>query len=135
MTFEEFAADRLPGVLRFAGVLTADRGLAEGKGAPVCHADPAGEDEVTMRTTLSDAGRAIAGAITVRPRPLLRSNAWYCPTLTEVRDSPASPAGHAVAVVAIASAVYLAQAGQVLAVAAIAVVLAAIVFLKSTPPG
>jgi RNA polymerase sigma-70 factor (sigma-E family) len=29
MTFEEFAADRLPGVLRFAGVLTADRGLAE----------------------------------------------------------------------------------------------------------
>ena len=29
MTFEEFAADRLPGVLRFAGVLTADRALAE----------------------------------------------------------------------------------------------------------
>jgi len=29
MTFEEFAAARLPGVLRFAGVLTADRTLAE----------------------------------------------------------------------------------------------------------
>ena len=29
MTFEEFAATRLPGVLRFAGVLTADRALAE----------------------------------------------------------------------------------------------------------
>jgi Sigma-70 region 2 len=29
MTFEEFAAARLPGVLRFAGVLTADRALAE----------------------------------------------------------------------------------------------------------
>jgi RNA polymerase sigma-70 factor (sigma-E family) len=29
MTFEEFAATRLPAVLRFAGVLTADRALAE----------------------------------------------------------------------------------------------------------
>lgn len=29
MTFEEFAVARLPGVLRFAGVLTADRALAE----------------------------------------------------------------------------------------------------------
>jgi hypothetical protein len=29
MTFEEFAATWLPGVLRFAGVLTADRALAE----------------------------------------------------------------------------------------------------------
>jgi RNA polymerase sigma-70 factor (sigma-E family) len=29
MRFEEFAAARLPAVLRFAGVLTADRGLAE----------------------------------------------------------------------------------------------------------
>ena len=29
MTFEEFAAARLSGVLRFAGVLTADRALAE----------------------------------------------------------------------------------------------------------
>ena len=29
MRFEEFAATRLPAVLRFAGVLTADRALAE----------------------------------------------------------------------------------------------------------
>jgi DNA-directed RNA polymerase specialized sigma24 family protein len=29
MRFEEFAATRLPTVLRFAGVLTADRALAE----------------------------------------------------------------------------------------------------------
>jgi DNA-directed RNA polymerase specialized sigma24 family protein len=29
MRFEEFAASRLPAVLRFAGVLTGDRGLAE----------------------------------------------------------------------------------------------------------
>ncbi|HEY1919326.1 MAG TPA: hypothetical protein VGH27_27465 [Streptosporangiaceae bacterium] len=29
MTFEEFAAIRLPGVLRFASVLTADRPPAE----------------------------------------------------------------------------------------------------------
>ena len=29
MTFEEFAASRLPGVLRFAAVLTGDRALAE----------------------------------------------------------------------------------------------------------
>lgn len=29
MQFEEFAADRLPAVLRFAGVLTGDRALAE----------------------------------------------------------------------------------------------------------
>jgi DNA-directed RNA polymerase specialized sigma24 family protein len=29
MTFEEFAADWLPGVLRFAAVLTGDRALAE----------------------------------------------------------------------------------------------------------
>jgi DNA-directed RNA polymerase specialized sigma24 family protein len=29
MTFEEFVTARLPAVLRFAGVLTGDRGLAE----------------------------------------------------------------------------------------------------------
>jgi hypothetical protein len=40
-----------------------------------------------------------------------------------------------VAVVAIAGAVYLTQAGQVLAAAAVAVALAIIVFLKSTSPG
>ena len=40
-----------------------------------------------------------------------------------------------IAVVAIAAAVYLAQAGQVLAAAAVAVALVIIVFLKTTPPG
>jgi hypothetical protein len=73
--------------------------------------------------------------MTMRPRPLLGSNAWYGPALVEVRHSPASPVGHAVAVVAIAGVAYLAQAGQVLAAAAVAVALAIIVFLKSTPPG
>jgi DNA-directed RNA polymerase specialized sigma24 family protein len=29
MTFEEFTVERLPAVMRFAGVLTGDRGLAE----------------------------------------------------------------------------------------------------------
>src|ERR1022692_33325 len=29
MTFEEFAAERLPDLLRFTGVLTGDRGIAE----------------------------------------------------------------------------------------------------------
>jgi DNA-directed RNA polymerase specialized sigma24 family protein len=29
MTFEEFAVARLPAILRFAGVLTGDRALAE----------------------------------------------------------------------------------------------------------
>ncbi len=29
MTFEEFAAERLPGLLRFAAILTGDRALAE----------------------------------------------------------------------------------------------------------
>lgn len=68
-------------------------------------------------------------------RPSLRSNAWHGPTPTEVRNSPASPAGHAVVVVATAGAAYLVEAGQVLAAAAIAVVLATIAFLKGTPPG
>jgi hypothetical protein len=40
-----------------------------------------------------------------------------------------------VAAVAVAGAAYLALAGQLLAAAAIAVVLVIIVFLKSTPPG
>jgi hypothetical protein len=40
-----------------------------------------------------------------------------------------------VAVVAIAGAVYLGLAGQVLAAAAVAVALVFIVFLKATPPG
>jgi len=73
--------------------------------------------------------------MTMRPRPLLGSKAWYGSARAEHSRSPASPEGHAVAVVAIAGAVYLAQAGQVLAAAAITAALVIIVFLKSTPPG
>jgi hypothetical protein len=73
--------------------------------------------------------------MTMRPRPLLGSKAWYGPARGGYSRSPASLEGHGVAVVAIAAAVYLAQAGQVLAAAAVAVVLVIIVYLKSTPPG
>ena len=73
--------------------------------------------------------------VTMRPRPLLGSKAWYGPACWEYRRSPASPEGHAVAVVAIAGAVYLIQAGKVLDAAAVGVALVIIVFLKSTPPG
>jgi hypothetical protein len=73
--------------------------------------------------------------MTMRPRPLLGSKAWYGPARAEHSHSPASPEGHAVAVVAIAGAVYLYQAGQVLAASAVAVALLVIVFLKSTSPG
>jgi len=73
--------------------------------------------------------------VTMRPGPLLGSKAWYGPARWEYRRSPASPEGHAVAVVAIAGAVYLAQAGKVLDAAAVGVALVIIVFLKSTPPG
>ena len=40
----------------------------------------------------------------MRPRPLLGSKAWYGPARWEYSHSPASPEGHAVAVVAIAAA-------------------------------
>ena len=75
--------------------------------------------------------------VTMRPRPpLLGSKAWYGPArVGHSRRSLASPEGHAVAVVAIAGAVYLVTAGKVLDAAAVAVVLVIIVFLKSTPPG
>jgi hypothetical protein len=73
--------------------------------------------------------------MTMRPRPLLGSKAWYGPPRAGYRHSPASAEAHAVAVVAIASAVYLVLAGQVLAAAAVAVALVIIVFLKGTPPG
>ena len=73
--------------------------------------------------------------MTMRPKPLLGSKAWYGPSLVGYRGSPASLEGHAVAVAAIAGAAYLAQAGQVLGAAAVAVALVTIVFLKSTPPG
>jgi hypothetical protein len=73
--------------------------------------------------------------VTMRPRPLPASTAWHGPSLAEYRRSPASALGHGVAAVAVACSTYLALAGQLLAAAAIAVVLVIIVFLKSTPPG
>jgi hypothetical protein len=73
--------------------------------------------------------------VTMRPRPpLLGSKAWYGPASGGYRRSPASAEGHAVAVVAIAAAVYLVLAGKVLDAVAVAVVLVIIVFLKSTRP-
>jgi hypothetical protein len=76
-----------------------------------------------------------AEPMTMRPRPLLGSKAWYGPARAGYSRSSASPEGHAVAVVAIAGAVYLDLAGQVLAAAAVAVALVIIVFLKSTSLG
>ena len=74
--------------------------------------------------------------MTMRPRPpLLGGKAWYGPASGGYRHSPASPEGHAVAMAAVAGAVYLGLAGQVLAAAAVAVALVIIVFLKGTPPG
>ena len=73
--------------------------------------------------------------MTMRPRPLLGSKAWYGPARGEYSHSPALPEGHAVAAVAIAGAVYLVLAGKVLDATAVAVVLVIVVFLKSTPPG
>jgi len=71
--------------------------------------------------------------VTVRARLLLGSKAGYGPARAGYSHSPASPVGHAVAVVAIAGAVYLAQAGQVLIAAAVAAALVIIAFLKGTP--
>jgi hypothetical protein len=74
--------------------------------------------------------------MTMRPRPLPGGKAWYGPTRGEYSHSPASlDGGHAVAVVAIAGAVYLALAGKVLDAEAVAVALVIIVFLKSAPAG
>jgi hypothetical protein len=73
--------------------------------------------------------------MTMRPRPLLGSEAWYGPALAGYRHSPASPVGHGVAVVAISGVVYLVLAGKVLDAAAVMAVLVIIVFVKSTAPG
>jgi hypothetical protein len=70
--------------------------------------------------------------VTVRAR-LLGSKAGYGPPRAGYSHSPASPVGHAVTVVAIAGAVYLAQAGQVLVAAAVAAALVIIAFLKGAP--
>jgi hypothetical protein len=76
-----------------------------------------------------------AEPMTMPPRPLLGSKAWYGPARGGHSRSPASPEGHAVAVLAIAGAVYLDLAGQVLAATAVAAALVIIVFLKITSPG
>jgi hypothetical protein len=76
-----------------------------------------------------------AEQMTMPPRPLLGSKAWYGPARGGHSRSPASPEGHAVAVLAIAGAVYLDLAGQVLAATAVAAALVIIVFLKITSPG
>jgi hypothetical protein len=73
--------------------------------------------------------------MTMRPKPLVGSEAWYGPALAEHRHSPALPVGHGVAVVAISGVVYLCLVGKVLDAAAVAVVLLIIVFVKSTAPG
>jgi len=74
--------------------------------------------------------------VTMRPRPLPGSNAWYGPARRERSHSHAwLEGGHAVAVVAIAGAVYLALAGKVLDAEAVAAALVIIVFLKSMPTG
>jgi hypothetical protein len=73
--------------------------------------------------------------VTMRPRPLLGREPWFGPACGGYRYSPASPEGHAVGVVAIAAAVYLAQAGQVLASVVVLAAMVIIVFLKGTPPG
>jgi hypothetical protein len=74
--------------------------------------------------------------MTMRPRPpLLESKAWYGPAPGRASHSPASFEGHAVAVVAIAGAVYLVQAGKILDAAAVMAALVIIVLLESRPPG
>ncbi len=73
--------------------------------------------------------------VTMRRTPLLGREPWFGPACGRYRYSPASPEGHAVGLVAIGSAVYLAQAGQVLASVAVAVTMVIIVFVKGTPPG
>lgn len=73
--------------------------------------------------------------MTMRPRPLLRGEAGHGPALPEYRHSPASPVGHAVAVVAISGVVYLVIAGKVLDASAVLAVLVIIVFVRSTAPG
>jgi hypothetical protein len=73
--------------------------------------------------------------MTMRPRPLLGSEAGHGPALAENRHSPAWPVSHGVAVVAISGVVYLVLAGKVLGAAGVVAVLVIIVFLRSTAPG
>ena len=73
--------------------------------------------------------------VSMRTRPLLGRKAWFGPARGGYGPSPASPEGHAVGVVAMAAAVYLGLAGQVLAAVVVLAVLVITVFLKGTPPG
>jgi hypothetical protein len=75
--------------------------------------------------------------MTMRPRPLPGSNTWYGPARgTKHRRSHGwLEGGHALAVVAIAGAVYLAVAGKILDAEAVAAALVIVVFLKSLPAG
>jgi len=70
-----------------------------------------------------------------RPRPLVGGKPWFGPTCGGYPYSPASAEGHGVGLVAIGSAAYLAQAGQVLASVAVVITMVIIVFVKGTPPG
>ena len=70
-----------------------------------------------------------------RPGPLAGGKPWFGPACGGYRYSPASAEGHAVGLVAIGSAAYLAQAGQVLASVAVGVTMVIIVFVKGTLPG
>ena len=73
--------------------------------------------------------------VAMRPSPSPGGGGWHGPALAEYNRAPASPLSHGVAVMAIAGAAYLAQAGQILAAVAITVILVIIAFLRSTPPG
>jgi hypothetical protein len=73
--------------------------------------------------------------VTMRTRPLPGRTAQYGPAGGEYGDSPASPEGHAAVLVAFVAAVYLAQAGQVLAAVVVVVALMSIVYVKGTSPG
>jgi hypothetical protein len=70
--------------------------------------------------------------MTMRPRPLLRSDTGHGPALAEYRHSPPSPVGHGVTVVALSGVVYLILAGKVPDALAVMVVLVIIMFLTST---
>jgi hypothetical protein len=68
-------------------------------------------------------------------RPLPGGQPAFAPARGPYPYSPASPEGHAVGVMAIAAAAYLAQAGQVLASVVVVATMVIIVFLMSTAPG
>jgi membrane protein implicated in regulation of membrane protease activity len=72
--------------------------------------------------------------VTMRTRPAPGRVARYGPAGGEYGESPASHEGHAAVLVAFVAAVYLAQAGQVLAAVLVVVALVSIVYLKGTSP-